>query len=156
MLGFLALISMAAPSHAAGDGALDRATLHGIKTVNVVIDHIDPQLPKEGVTAAILQERLENKLKDAGIAVDNAATEFVGIQITAVRSGRGPYAVSYTIAAYQAVALRRDPAVKTVTKTWEVETILMSDAKSLMQASMESVDDLAARFITAYQSVNPK
>jgi hypothetical protein len=152
----LVLIYVAVTGHAAGDGALDRATLRGIPSVNVVIDHIDPLLPKEGVTAAALQERLEEKLKDAGIVVNTAATEFVGIQITAVRAGRGPYAVSYTIAVYQAVALRRDATVRTVTKTWEVETILMSDAKSLMHASIESVDDLASRFITAYRSVNPK
>jgi hypothetical protein len=150
------VISLAVTGHAAGDGALDRATLRGITGVNVVIDHIDPLLPKEGVTGAALQERLEEKLKDAGIVINSAATEFVGIQIMAVRAGKGPYAVSYTIAVYQQVALRRDATVHTVTKTWEVETILVSDAKSLMHASMESVDDLAGRFIAAYRSVNPK
>ena len=32
---------------AAGDAELDRATMRGLKAVNVVIDRIDPQLPKE-------------------------------------------------------------------------------------------------------------
>ena len=152
----LAVVSISALSKAAGDGTLDRATLQGIKSVAIVIDRVDPLLPKEGVTPEILQERLETKLRDARITVDAAATEFVALQITAVRAGRGTYAVSYTIGLYQPVVLRRDPTVKTVTKTWEVETILVSDAKSLIHASMESVDDLAGRFMTAYRSVNPK
>ena len=152
----LAVVSIGALSKAAGDGTLDRATLQGIKSIAVVIDRVDPLLPKEGVTPEILQERLETKLRGAGITVDSAATEFVALQIAAVRAGRGPYAVSYTIGLYQPVVLRRDATVKTVTKTWEVETILMSDSKSLIHASMESVDDLAGRFVTAYRSVNPK
>src|SRR5580765_2228380 len=131
-LGLLALVSIALRSDAAGDAAIDRATLRGIKSVNVVIDHIDPQLPKEGVSPAMLQTRLEVKLREAGVTVDPAATEFVGIQITAVRAVKGPYAVAYTIGVYQSVSLKRDPTVRTVTKTWEVETILMSDAKTLV------------------------
>src|SRR6185436_1593486 len=95
-LGLIVLASLAVRTNAAGDGTLDRATLRGIKSVNVVIDHIDPQLPKEGVKAEALQARLEAKLKDAGLTVDTAATEFVGIQITAVRAAKGPYAVAYT------------------------------------------------------------
>src|ERR1051325_4919345 len=118
---------------AAGDAALDRATMRGLKAVGVVIDHVDPQLPRDGVTGDSLRGRLEARLKDAKIPVEAGAPEFVGLQITAVRGGKGPYAVSYTIGLYQQVALKRDAAVKTVTKTWEVETILMADPKTLVQ-----------------------
>jgi len=150
-----ALVVLPATVQAAGDAELDRATLRGLKAVGVVIDKIDAQLPKEAVAAADLQDRIEKRLRDAKIEVSPAATEFIGLQISAVRGGRGPYALSMTIGVYQPVLMVRDRNVKTTTKTWEVETILMAEPKILRQASLESVDDLASRFVTAFRSVNP-
>ena len=150
-----ALVALPAVSKAAGDEEFDRATLRGLKAVSVVIDRVDPELPKEGVAPAALQDRIEGRLRDAKIDVNPSATEFIGLQISVVRGGRGPYALSMTIALYQPVVLVRDKNIKTTTKTWEVETILKAEPKILRQASMESVDELAARFVAAFQSVNP-
>jgi len=33
---------------------------------------------------------------------------------------------------------------------------VLADAKQVQRACLDSVDELAARFVTAYQSVNPK
>jgi hypothetical protein len=148
------LVGVPVASQAAGDSALDRTTLRGLKAVNVVIDHVDPQLPKEGVSPGDLQDRIESRLKDARIEVNLSATEFIGLQITAVRGGRGPYAISLTIGLYQPVLMVRDREIKTTTKTWEVETVLLAEPKILRKAALESVDDLAARFVTAFRSVN--
>ena len=151
-----ALLAVPFPARGAGDAALDRATLHGLKTLNIVIDKLDPELAKEGITPSVLQSRIINKLEQAGIPVNQTVSEFVAMRITAVRGGRGPYALSLTIAFYQPVVLGRDKNVRTATQTWEVETVLISDAKQLYRASMESVDELADRFVTAFRSVNPK
>src|SRR5689334_24223062 len=124
-----ALVGLPVAVDAAGDAELDRATLRGLKAVSVVIDRVDPQLPKESVPAAALQDRLESRLRDARIEVNTSATEFIGLQISAVRGGRGPYALSLTIGLYQPVIMVRDRNVKTTTKTWEVETILMAEPK---------------------------
>src|SRR5437762_14019485 len=100
MFIFTALVALPTACHAAGDGELDRATLRGLKAVSVVIDQVDPQLPKEGVAPAALQDRIEDRLKEAKIEVNASATEFVGLQISAVRGSRGPYALSLTIGLY--------------------------------------------------------
>lgn len=152
MFVFAALL--AALAQGAGDAVLDRATMRGLKTVNIVIDKLDPDLAKEGITADVLQARLMNKLQDGSIPVNQTVPEFLALRITAVRGGRGPYALSITIALYQPVVLARDAKVRTATQTWEVETILIADSKQLFRASMESVDELADRFVTAYRSVN--
>jgi hypothetical protein len=156
LLVIAALVAIPAVTSGAGDAELDRATLRGLKAVGVVIDRIDPQLPKEGVTADVLQQRLANRLKAAGVPLVADAQEFVGIQVAAVRGNRGPYAISITIGLYQPVIVARDPKIRTATKTWEVETILMAEPKVVRDASMESVDDLADRFAAAWRSVNPK
>ncbi len=150
-----ALLAIPAVTAGAGDSSIDRNTLRGLKAVGVVIDSIDPQLPKEGLSANALQQRLENRLKAADIPISPDATEFVAIQVSAVRGNRGPYAVSITIGLYQPVILARDRRSAPVTKTWEVETILMADPKVLNEASADGIDDLAARFVTAWRAVNP-
>jgi len=154
LLVIAALLAVPAVTCGAGDAELDRATLRGLKAVGVVIDRIDPQLPKEGVTSDELQKRLTSRLTAAGVPVVPDAQEFVGIQIAAVRGNRGPYALSLTIGLYQPVIVARDPKIRTATKTWEVETILMAEPKVVRDASMESVDELADRFAAAWRAVN--
>jgi hypothetical protein len=44
--------------------------------------------------------------------------------------------------------------VKTATATWEVDTIILADAKQVYRACMDSADELTGRFVTAYRSVN--
>ena len=153
---FLTILLLGVCVCVAGDAALDRATLKGIKAVGVIIDQLPADFPKEGVTVDALQTRLAERLKDANITVDPAAKEFVGLRATSVRGARGPYAVCIGIGLYQPVTLVRDAAVRSAPQTWEVETVLMADPKVLYRAAMDSVDELASRFATAYHSVNPQ
>src|SRR3977135_253169 len=105
------LLLAAFPAHA-GDAALDRASLKGVKAVGVIIDQLPPDLPKEGVTADALQARLTQRLLEAKIPIDPAVKEFVGIRASSVRAARGPYAVSMTIGLSQPVTLVRDSSMR--------------------------------------------
>jgi hypothetical protein len=151
-----ALLLLPPATRAAGDAPLDRATLRGLKAVGVVIDVIDPELEKAGVTRAAVMSHLLARLQHDRVTVDPGAAEFVGLRMTAVRSGRGPFAVSIMVGVYQPVILSRNHDVHTSTQTWEVETILMADLKSLPQACSESTDDLADRFAAAFYAANPE
>lgn len=150
----LLLMAIALPAGGAGDAALDRATLRGVKSVNVVIDPVAAELQKEGATADVLRTRLEDRLREAGIPVDTTATEFVALRLTSVRAARGPFAIAATIGLYQPVVLVRDRTIKTATQTWEVETVVLADTKQVYRACMDSMDELAGHFVTAYRAVN--
>lgn len=155
MLPVLALLLLPSFTQAAGDAPLDRATLRGVKSVHIVIDVVDAELQKLGITQTALQSRLGGRLKAANVPVDPDSAEFIGFRITSVRASRGPLALSLTIGLYQPVLLSRDHEVRTSTQTWEVETVLMADAKIIQKACDDSVDELADRFVLAYRSVNP-
>jgi hypothetical protein len=147
------LTALVWPLGGAGDAALDRATLRGLMAINVVIDPVGPEIQKEGATANGLLTRLEQQLRDAGVPIDTASTEFVGLRVTSVRAARGPLAIALTLGLYQPVTLVRDRNIKTATQTWEVQTVVLADTKQVYRACMDSVDDLAGRFVKAYQSV---
>lgn len=137
----------------AGDAPLDRATLRGVAAVGVVVDLIDPELQKLGVTQEAIQPRLEARLQAAHINIDKDAPEFLAFRITFVH-GKGPYALSVTAGLYQPVMLVRDHNLRTATQTWEVESVLMADSKVLQTACFETAGDLVDRFAAAYRSVN--
>jgi hypothetical protein len=143
-------------AHAAGDQTLDRATLRGLKSIAIVIDRLDPELVRQGLTLLALQSRLENRLRDSAIPLDKDAGEFVGVRVIHVRGGRGPYALCLSVGLYQPVQLVRDRNLKTATQTWEVETVLMAEPKLLVGASLDSLDELADSFVAAWRSVNPR
>jgi len=157
----MAVLVLTPVMHAAGDAPLDRATLRGLGSVGVIIDPIDPDLVKEGLTPDLLQKRIEGRLRDAGIAVDPSAHEFVGLRILQVRAQRGsftqrpPYAVCVSVGVYQPVELIRNKDLKTATETWAVETVLMADPKVVSREALNSVDELADRLVAAYRSANP-
>jgi hypothetical protein len=148
------LLAAGAGLYGAGDSALDRATLRGIRAVNVVVDAVDPQVEAEGVTRDTLRARLEDRLRAAGVTVDSSRPEFLAVRLTAARGGRGPFAAALTLSLYQPVELARDPKVRTATQTWEVETVILAEPKVLSRACQDSIDDLAGRFVSAYRSVN--
>jgi hypothetical protein len=158
--GLVLAAVLALPMGGAGDAKLDRATLRGLTAVNVVIDPVADELKEQGATSGALLSRLESKLRASGVPVDQNAAEFVALRLTSVHSGggrfpaRAEYAVAATIALYQPVMLVRDKNIKTSTQTWEVETITLADTKQVYRACMDSVDELAGRFVTAWRSVN--
>ena len=140
----------------AGDGALDRATLRGVKSLNVVIDRLDPELEKAGITQDALRARITDRLSMAGIAIDPAALEFVGLRIDSFLARKGPASLCFSLAFYQPVLLVRDQKVRTASPTWEVSTILMVAPKPLAQSAISAADQLADQFVSAFRSVNPK
>jgi hypothetical protein len=139
---------------AAGDERIDRATLKGLKGVAVVIEVLEPQLEKLGITRDALITRMLGRLHTDGIAIDPGAVEFVALRINAARFNHGPFSVSFSMGLYQQVLLSRNPEVKTSTQTWEVESVLLTDPKQLLNACAEIADELADRFAAAYHSVN--
>jgi len=140
----------------AGDAALDRATLRGLKAFNIVIDPLDPQLEKAGLSADALRSRIDTRLRHAGVPLDNNAIEFVGLRIDAMLLKKGPASLCFSLAFYQPVALARDPKIRTATQTWDVHRMQVVPLKSMVQAAQDAVDDVTDLFVAAYRSVNPQ
>jgi hypothetical protein len=143
-------------AYGAGDGPLDRATLRGLASVSVVVDQIDSELERQGLTREALQTRIQSRLQNAGITVNDKALEFLGVRIDATRVRRGPFVAHFTAALYQPVLLFRDREIKTATQTWESATMRTAEPKLISQSAMNAVDQLVDRFVEAFRSVNPQ
>lgn len=147
----------------ASDTSMDRATLRGLKAVKVVVDPLGPELEHEGLDANRLRGIVEQKLRDAGVKVDNDVNEFIGLSISFAQAGRkvlsvkkGPFSLTIGLGVYQVAVLTRDMATKTVVETWGVEKTAGAAAKGLDHDVSSAVDDLVDQFVKAYLSVNPR
>jgi hypothetical protein len=159
-----AISAVLASACLAGDSAMDRATLRGLKAVKVIVDPPSPEIERQGVDREQLRGSIERKLRDDGIKVDDNAIEFVGLSIASVATGRrstlsikkGPVSLTVGLGVYQIVTLNRDPTTKTVAETWGDQRIMSAVPKGLEQELSGAVDDLVEQFVKAYRTVNPR
>src|SRR5947209_3366616 len=107
----IALLAVVCPSGRASDSPIDRATLRGLKGVNIIVDPPDAELQRGGVTAKNLVTQIGQRLEKAGLPVDTKAAEFVGLHLVAAHAKKKASAVCLTLGLYQTVALGRDPAI---------------------------------------------
>ena len=156
MLVFSAFLAWPGAMFGAGDTAVDRATVRGLKAVKVVIDPIHPELEQLGVTQQALLGRIERKLLEGGVPIDDSALEFVAVRVVPAREKRGPYCISVTLGLYQPVVLVRDRQIRTATDTWQVATLWAMQPKAVYESTVSAVEQLADRFVEVYQSENPK
>lgn len=159
----LAVLILAAGVCFASDTSMDRATLRGLKAVKVVVDPLGPELEREGLDANRLRGTIEQKLRDAGVKIDNDVNEFVGLSISFAQAGRkvlsvkkGPFSLTIGLGVYQVAVLTRDMATKTVVETWGVEKTASASARGLDRDVSNAVDDLVDQLVKAYLSVNPR
>jgi len=147
----------------ASDTSMDRATLKGLQAVKVVVDPLGPELEREGLDANRLRGSIEQKLRFAGVKVDNDVNEFIGLSISFAQAGRkalsvkkGPFSLTIGLGVYQVAVLTRDMTTKTVVETWGIEKTSSSSARGLDHDVSNAVDDLVDQFVKAYLSVNPR
>ncbi|HKW97281.1 MAG TPA: hypothetical protein VJN43_06075 [Bryobacteraceae bacterium] len=155
----LAVLLMCIPLHTclASDTGMDRATLRGLTSLKIVIDQPGNEMEQEGYDRGQLQSIMEQKLRDAGIKIDNDAVEFLGLSLTSARAGRrSPVSLMMNLGLYQLVTLNRDKVTKTVAETWSAQRVLSVPPKALGQAVDDVVGELLDQFVKAYQSVNSK
>jgi len=150
------MLLLAGVLSSAGDGPLDRATLRGLKAIGVVIDPLDAELEREGLSGEALQTQVEQRLQAAGIPIDKNAVEFVGLKIMGAQAKRTPVALCLDLGLYQPVILSRDKEIRTATETWGTHSVLLAQPRQVSQSSAETVDQLVQQFVDAYRSANPK
>jgi hypothetical protein len=150
----LALLVLTVPAWA--DTALERATLKGITAVTVVVEGLDTETERAGVTTAQLRTDVELQLRQAGILVRPASEGTLYVNASLVRAKRHPlYAFKIQLQYRQAVVLSRAHEIPSVATTWETGGTGILDASRLREVRT-FVGDLVAQFVNAYLEQNPK
>src|SRR5262249_6728986 len=123
------------------DDKIDRATLHGIKSVCVIVEVNSPTQGDVPITKERLQAEVDGRLTSAGVGIDKNATTCLYLNVRPLQAiGRtskfpaigknnsnnkpiGLYAVDFSLQFLQTVTLTRDKSAKTFAPTWSVANL---------------------------------
>jgi hypothetical protein len=139
------------------DSELSRETLRGLTGVKVVVEPLEPEIERAGLTTSQLQTDVELKLRLASIKVFTQAepAPFLYVSATAQRLPDLPiYAFSLRVELQQLVTLVRN-SERAAATTWDSTGVAVVGASNLSQVR-DSIKDGVDKFVNAYLSVNPR
>lgn len=158
----LALL-LALPAVALADSDRQRATLAGLRGVQVLIESLDPDAERDGLSKTQLQADVELKLRLAGIKVliqeqsfrtPGSPCLYVSVQAIELVP---MYAVRVEVSLRQNILLERNPSIMALgVATWETKGLAKFTGRIMDQETRKDVADKVDQFINAYLSVNPK
>ena len=155
------MIGLAGGESWAADTEATRATLRGLRGVGVLVEPLDPDVERAGLTTLQLQTAVEGQLRKAGIPLftteERASVPghpFVSIHVQVLLRSYALVAYFTQVALHQRASLDTDASLATVA-TWHVGvqgTIEKVHLDTLDDSVREAVD----HFINAYFGVHPK
>lgn len=145
-------------------GVIPRETLRGLPGVSVLVERMDPDAERDGVTQSHLQANVERRLRKAGIPVltnqEQYATPgapYLYVNVSTLKSTElaGLYAYAIQVSLAQTVILERDPSTITTATTWNVGSVGMVGGARL-RGIRDSLGDHVDHFINDFLAVNPQ
>jgi hypothetical protein len=154
------LLVVAEPVRA--DDERQRQTLAGLRGVSIVVEDVNPEAEKDGLTAATLHTDIQQKLRQAGVAVlteDQAArapgAPHLYLKLSAMKHGAGFYAYHIQLGVRQSVILLRASRGIVFATTWSAPEGLGTVAWANLPSIRDDVKAKVDQFIKAYFAVNP-
>lgn len=153
----------------------DAESLKGISGIWVLVENLDPDLLKAGLTKGELRADIEDRLRESGIAVKppsaSGSGPFLYLELTdisvpaggkrkskpnAKSNGRHEGTALYVrLELQQAVALKRAPASSLLSDTWRQSMIGYAEPSRAGGTARGWVKELTDRFIKSYLMANP-
>jgi hypothetical protein len=136
-----------------------QATLKGITAIRVLVEPLDPEAERDGLTTNQLQTDVELRLQKAGIKVTSSSAETGGpylyLNVNTYKHPSGLYAFNISLEFHQRVILERNRNVSVSAPTWSESFVDLVGAQRLHEVR-DKVADQVDMFINAYLEQNPK
>jgi len=142
------------------DSKHTRLTLKGLKGVFVLVEDLNEEVVKDGLTRDDIRTDVEQKLRLAAIPVFSQEESYKepGVAILVIfanigKQAKRSYVCYIQVSLTQDVTLVRSPDVKTIGQTWSTGGIGWGmELKDIR----DRIKHYVGEFINAYLSVNPK
>jgi hypothetical protein len=155
-----ALMLLALVAGAARAQNPDNATLVGIRTVKVIVEHLGEHGIALGLDSVHLRTIIELRLREHGLRVSDIIGEYQGaVYLNAVTAalGSGPAALHVTLQFQQMVRVVRPPRPYDFATTWEVGDLDIGGSMETVRNQADTmVLDMVDQFLNTWLSVNPQ
>ena len=159
------LLTLLIPNLAQGQSNARRESLRGLGGVEVLVEKIDPQAERFGLTQSQVQTDTELRLRKAGIRVlseENTAKQgspflYVNINTSEAKEKAisGVFSYSIVLELRQRVILERDTSIRVMGTTWTI-TSKGVVGQNKLPSLREIVADYVDEFINDYLAVNQR
>lgn len=153
----LSLLYGAAPLFALDDEIL---SLRGLSALFVLVEIVDPEIEKDGLTREEIQKDTEQRLRKAGIRVlsknewlRTKEGAYLYVNINARKSGYGVYMSGISLELVQKVLLVRNPKTEVFAATWSRQLLGQGGYLDRVRYSVQDVVDL---FLNSWAKANRK
>ena len=145
------------------DDPSERSPLYGLPGVHVLVESLNLDVEKDGLTKDQLREEVESQLRNAGIKVLTREEKFktagnpqLYVNINLLKSS-SPFAYAYSveISLEQEVSLVRKPTMRTAATTWSQGSVGIVGIANL-RAIRETVRGRVDHFIHDYFAANSR
>ncbi len=144
----------------------EQSSLHGIKSVRVVIERLASDVERDGLTLSQIRTDVELALRQAGIrvqSIENAGTEpgnpylYVNLMTTKseVLYAFTSYLYSLQVSLYQDVVLAREPSTTLSALTWQTKVLGSVPTANILELR-KTLHDSVEQFLNVYLAANPK
>lgn len=136
-------------------------SLKGLVGVCVVVETLNPDIARDGLSADFLRQTVTQRLTSAGInllteeQLSQAGAAIFYISISSVKNEAGLYACNVHAEVIQAASLSRDPKILTPATTWTTGTVGIVGASNVKQLN-DTVAGIADEFVKDFLSANSK
>jgi hypothetical protein len=139
-----------------------RATLAGLRGVNLQIAPMNADAEQDGLTPADLRAEVESRLREAGIRVFTQAEllseapgmPFLHLDVSTLRLDAF-YAYAIRLELWQAVRLTRDPTIQCLAVTWSTTGVLGTVRATSLSDARDAVRPVVDEFVSDYLAANP-
>ncbi len=150
----IAVLLFSVPAWADTPG--QRATLKGIKAVAVAVEDTNATAERDGLTRNRLQSDVEQRLRQAGITVDNDAPGILAVYVNTLKIESGFYVYAIRVQFRQRVRMERNLTIAALASTWEAPSVVGTVGTRVLRDVRGSVRVRVDEFINAYLEQNPK
>ena len=142
---------------------LAQETLRGLPGVRLIVEKVDAEVERDGLTTDLVRTTAETRLRAAGIHLlsQDEVTMTQGrptIQIL-VQTARSDslYAYCIEVSVWQEmVQIHRQTSLPVWVRSWVTESVVGIKSRKNIHVLKTTVEDLVDSFIHAYVAVNPK
>jgi hypothetical protein len=140
----------------ASDNELERATLRGVTGITVLVEGINPDAVKDGLTTEQIQTDVELHLRKAGVNVLTSSPTYLYVNAHALKGQDavgGIYVYNCEVSLHQPVVVAATAAVAIV-PTWSASYLGLVGRNNIARSVRDEVADLVDQFLNAYLAAN--
>lgn len=128
---------------------LEQYKKYDFSDINVIVENLNEQAKKSGLTTQQIQNDAEIRLQKAGLRINKNAKQYIYINLNSINTDGYSLAYSIDVSLKQDAVLTRDKSVSSTATTWNNGLIGITSVSNI-RTIRDSISDFIDEFVNNY------